>query len=233
VPRPQLTTCFAVALFAGIVMGNFGSGMWYSTDFLNMPGGLYSGVWYGIFFGAGIVAKRGKWLEGLESVPLLQKQFCGVFATMLALSLLYYQTATTYWGSPSYDRVTAALFKGVMPMAIILAELFVFQRFLNFSGKLSKFLADAAYTVYLIHPLVVIPMCFAFCKMMEASGVGVYGATTPSMYGVVPPFTFVIATENQEAVAWGGWLFTTALAELVVWPLAWCIAKAPLLRRVL
>jgi peptidoglycan/LPS O-acetylase OafA/YrhL len=42
-----------------------------------------------------------------------------------------------------------------MPMAIILAELFFFQRYLNFSSKVTKFLSDAAYTVYLIHPLIV------------------------------------------------------------------------------
>ena len=115
----------------------------FFEDFWGMPGGLFSAIYYVIFFGAGVVARRNSWLDAVPKLPLKQAAFCIGAATLLALGALYQASAVSYWGSPSYDRESAALFKGIMPMAIILSELIIFQRYFNRGGWIAIFFVTA------------------------------------------------------------------------------------------
>ena len=82
VAPPQVPALFGVAFAVGVVLGNFGSGMWYE-DYLGVPGGLFSSIWYVIFFGAGVVARRNAWLDAVPKLPFKQAAFCVVAACSL------------------------------------------------------------------------------------------------------------------------------------------------------
>jgi hypothetical protein len=129
-----------------------------------------------------------------------------------------------------------------MPMTIILSQLFFFQRYLNFSNVYTKFLADAAYCVFIIHSHVVVLMCYVYIKILEAAGMAVFAPGTSGTGGIfwAPPLLqppnvaqLYVQTECHEAITWGGFFFIALTSELIVWPLAWCLAKLPLLNRIL
>ena len=121
------------------------------------PGGLYSAVYYVVAFGGGVIAKRGKWLEGLESAfSVTQARLCHTLSFLLPCMMFYYLGDPIYYGNSSPSKRTAAvLFKGVMPMTIIISQLLLFHKYLNWSNRFTKFLAEAAYAVYLLHSHIV------------------------------------------------------------------------------
>jgi hypothetical protein len=77
-------------------------------------------------------------------------------------------------------------------------------------------------------------VCFCFVKLADSTQASVYNIRSSELEGILSsPFLFVIETESQEAVMWLGWLFTLVISQLIVWPVAWCLAKLPLLNLVL
>jgi hypothetical protein len=72
-------------------------GLWAGPDLFGMPGGTFSAVYYAVFFSAGVVAKRGKRLEKIDTTySATQQKFCHAFAFLLSMSMLYYLTAVSY-----------------------------------------------------------------------------------------------------------------------------------------
>merc|ERR1712039_196844 len=113
---------------------------------------------------------------------------------------------------------------GVACTAISFAEIALFQKYANHQSTISKFFSDAAYTVYLIHPWVVVPVVWSYILVLE------------SLFHVKVEFQDKGSVSDtplgSDCLIWLGWIYVAVLSQLIVWPLAWAVRKFPLLNQV-
>ena len=89
VKRPQLTNLLGLSFIVGLVKASFGSdlvdaGLFAGPALWGMPGGLFSLVYYVATFCGGVIAKRGKWLDGLElAYSVTQVRLCHALSVFL------------------------------------------------------------------------------------------------------------------------------------------------------
>ena len=222
-----------------------------------MPGGLYMFVWYIVAWGGGIAAKRGGWLEAWlgtadaeAAIEPGQERF---LVTMVALTLVvkfYYEYSKAYFpefkpaGYPAtpfpYETEMSVLMHGIFPVSMFLVTLFGFKRFCNSGTGLWKFASHAAYTVYLIHSLVVVGVMGLYMRIADAvlkstSG-GFVLVNDGGKNDMIPYGEYVVVCStkgHQELFAWCGFVFVCVVSNGVVWPLAWCVKSLPGCRDVL
>ena len=222
-----------------------------------MPGGLYMFVWYIVAWGGGITAKRGGWLEAWlgtadaeAAIEPGQERF---LVTMVALTLVvkfYYEYSKAYFpefkpaGYPAtpfpYETEMSVLMHGIFPVSMFLVTLFGFKRFCNSGTGLWKFASHAAYTVYLIHSLVVVGVMGLYMRIADAvlkstSG-GFVLVNDGGKNDMIPYGEYVVVCStkgHQELFAWCGFVFVCVVSNGVVWPLAWCVKSLPGCRDVL
>merc|ERR1712187_115744 len=184
--------------------------------------------------GAGCVAYRNQWLETLLDMQrerghagrtYLRASLCGL--VMFACGVyMNYSLSDGKFTSASYMMLAIMVgSSGYVGTSLNLAMLDFFSRFFGNTSRLSKLLSTAAYTVYLIHPFVWSLVLWSYVKILETMGFTLLF----EMVGDTPtnqaPLSAVVLAE--------GWLYTVLLSLIVLWPLAWCIAKLPGLRKVL
>ena len=99
-----------------------------------------------------------------------------------------------------------------------------FRKRFNYSTPNLKLLANAAYGVYLIHPWVVTPLTALWIYILHT----VFGVDIRFPNGNVSS-----TDDPRELLIWAGYLFVGGLSQLLVWPLAHCFRKLPLVRNVL
>lgn len=193
--------------------------------FAAMPISIGSLVNNLFMFCAGIVAGKNHWLE-----KSLRKQLdvcigelrllLVVEAGMMCWFLLKFLDTKRFW----------FVFAGVgisgmycVDMALVMLDLF--QEHFSFQTKLSKGLADAAYTVYLIHPIVVTGFMSLWIYIYEAMG-----------YGKIEFDGNFHSSTPIEGDGWTialSWFLVNLASHIVVWPLARGIRRLPLLREIL
>merc|ERR1711862_994889 len=127
----------------------------------------------------------------------------------------------------SANLMLAVLFfivAGIYCLDMNLAVLQIFQEYLNAENKFTNFLSRAAYTVYLIHPLVVVCVTAAYIFVFN------------SIAGHDSRIKF---TDGSEVGTGGGdyflvgWLVVNIFSHVIVWPLAWWITQLPFLNKIL
>ena len=97
--------------------------------------------------------------------------------------------------------------------------------YLDFSNRATRFLSQSAYTVYIIHPLVVVSVTRSYQAILEA-------VSDTKLYFCHD--TSVSKTHfESDWFIWLGWVYTVLVSLLVLWPLAWCIRRLPGLRSIL
>jgi peptidoglycan/LPS O-acetylase OafA/YrhL len=120
----------------------------------NMQLGYFSS--YVLLFGVGLAAARGKWLERVDRS--LTRPWLIVSA--LALAVLIASSRVPGWGSYSggwsIKAAIYAFFEPFFAWGIILCALRVFRDRFNRPGRWMGFLAARAYTVYIIHPVLLV-----------------------------------------------------------------------------
>ena len=134
---------------------------------LNLPlGYLFQ---YVCFYVLGIVAYRGNWLFKLTPRMGRDWSLIALLATLLFFGLAIPYWAITgrqafiefmggfHWLSPVYT-----LWESFVIVGVCIGLLVLFRQRLNHQGRLAISLAASVYTVYLIHPLVLVGFSYAF-----------------------------------------------------------------------
>lgn len=190
--------------------------------FASMPLSIGSLINDLLFFMAGIVAKGNDWLEG----DYLSTKI-GMTGFALAIMVVIESTAMVYLllnanSAPIYG-LFGLIVAGIYCIDMSLAVLRFFQTYLDFESKRSKFFSDAAYTVYLIHPCIILSISSLWIKIYESQG---YVIEWKELYSETP-------IEGGGLTLVLSWLCCNLLAHLIVWPLAWYLRKLPGLRQIL
>jgi hypothetical protein len=127
----------------------------------------------------------------------------------------------------AYSLVLCALM-GPACMVFSFAAFDIFRTRLNFETRATKMLAAAAYTAYLIHPWVVVPLTLAYVAVLGAAGVHI-GVDV----AILTQRGFSSPIDAGDGYIWLGWAAVGILSQLVVWPLAHCVRQLPGLRSIL
>ncbi|HEU0001715.1 MAG TPA: acyltransferase family protein [Ktedonobacteraceae bacterium] len=134
---------------------------------LNLPLGYL--LQYACFFILGIVAYRSNWLFKLTSrmgrgwalIALLATlPFFGLVLPYLAITGR--QAVIDMMGGWHWLSLVYALWESFVIVGVCIGLLVVFRQCLNHQGRLARSLVASAYTVYLIHPLVLVGFACAF-----------------------------------------------------------------------
>jgi fucose 4-O-acetylase-like acetyltransferase len=213
-----------------------------ATGFIQVPMGLNQLVVNLIFFSVGVLAKRGAWLDSLAKLDTGTVWFIRFWALLLTGVFLVYDVdvrpyfvkdiATYSRKTPNTDIIP--FFMGVSSVILSFAQLQLWQAHFGGSRNILKWASSAAYTVYLIHPPFVVFGAYLYVLILQACGMEV----TELIYladGVTfaPNPGWIIHTDHVEYM-WLGFVFTGfVVCGLVLWPVAWCLAKLPGFRLVL
>ena len=218
-----------IAMFAVVVILSPSGG-----SFLAMPlavGSLASDL---LFFCAGIVAQRSRWLirpirEQLGIRISLLWVFIVLEATAIMAMVVFRPTESTDPGISALAYLGYYIVAGLLCVDLSIGILDLFQTYADYTNSVLKFLSDAAYTVYIIHPIVVMAATHLFVK--------VYEWTNQSKIQFVEDATYsedvLVGPDNGSLWIFGGWISTVVLSQLIVWPLGWAIKQLPLLRGIL
>ena len=101
-----------------------------------------------------------------------------------------------------------------------------FQKHFNTAGEWSKWAAGAAYTVYIIHPMVVVPITWTWVLILRALGEEVYFNTAASD-------TTSTTQLSSDGFIWAGWFYVSIVSLAILWPLSAAVRRLPGLREVL
>jgi glucan biosynthesis protein C len=221
-------TSFRRCLYGAIVCGlaTFAACAIFDESFYAMPveiGSLPSDL---LLFGAGAAAMRNQWL----SRPIEEQMDTPVW--YLRVGILLEAVALLALESISSKGVVVNLLfylvAGFFCLDMSLAVLQLFQRHLNLRTPISRVLADSAYTVYLIHPLVIASVTSGFIWVYNSlyhDSITFVGSTASSSH-LEGPYDGSL----HLAI---GWVAVNLVCHAIVWPLAWGLRQLPGLRSIL
>ena len=115
-------------------------------------------------FAAGILAYRRGWLPNLPS--RIRKSWSTIaILAMLALPVIMVLTGitegnTALAGGLNWQSAVVSIWEPIYCVAMSIMLLSIFQHRFDRQGSLGRILSQNAYTVYIIHPLVIIPGAF-------------------------------------------------------------------------
>lgn len=136
------------------------------------------------------------------------------------------KTMSTSNSAPSHWLIFFfAALCGITCSCISVAAVAVFQRKANYQTTWTKFYSDAAYTVYLIHPWIVVPLAWSYvlflryiCNVDVTFGMNTNGSDTDL---------------GNDAFIWLGWIYVASFSQVIVWPVAWGLRQLPGLNQIL
>lgn len=124
---------------------------------------------------------------------------------------------------------------GIFCIDMSIAVLEFFQTNVNFHNQYTKFLSDAAYTVYLIHPLLVTINTAIFISIynnMYDDTIQFNPDDDEDGYWK-PSATQLNGPDDGGVHLFVGFWIVNLITQIIVWPLSWYIAKLPILREYL
>ncbi|MGO8946886.1 MAG: acyltransferase family protein [Ktedonobacterales bacterium] len=119
----------------------------------------------------GVVAYRRNWLEAVTPRMARKWSLIALLATLLifcglelpaGLHAAETQTAFQGWGGFNWLAFGYALWEAFLVVGVCLGLLVLFRQRWNHQGRLAAGLAASVFTVYLIHPVVLIGFAYAF-----------------------------------------------------------------------
>jgi len=227
-----------VLIMMGIVLGAL-LNVTPTSPIMAIPAGVEELIVSFLFFTAGIIGKRNGWLEQIEAMPqrtvwLLRALAAALLIASFALKLLgHYKPENLQM----YDRQMSKIFlKGLFTVVITFVELDFFRHWFQNIGRFMRFLADASYAVFLIHPYVLAFVAWGYVEMVRALGVEVVKADLAGIglakSSYAPIYAFVIESEG-EGLLWGCFGFTFFWTIILVWPISEGVRRLPGCRQVL
>jgi surface polysaccharide O-acyltransferase-like enzyme len=119
----------------------------------NLQFGYFSS--YIVLFAVGIMAARGSWLERVR-FPLVWRWLCIAVLSLAMLLAADRLQGGDFRGGWSVKAVIYAFFEPFFAWGVILGLLYLFRTRFSAPGRWTGFLAARAYTIYVIHPPVVV-----------------------------------------------------------------------------
>merc|ERR1712224_245485 len=193
-----------------------------------------------LFFSAGCLAKNNKWLEDFQQAM----QGCTLWAVRIITFALLLHSMWRMISMPmpgpfhivktpgdvagplpapgglKLSQVIPFAVGGLFTMSISMTVIELFSAYGNFNNKVSRFFAEAAYGVYILHPVVWPMISYTYVLMLRAGGVSM---------------SFSVATDGRvvssdDIGTWRvvlGFLYTFCISNLILWPLAFYLRKLP------
>ena len=150
--------------------------LWWPAGFqpkpLNLPLGYLTQ--YVIFYILGIVASRRNWFFTLTSRMARDWSLVALLGTFIFVGLVFsvmmqeagaagtQQAGYAIAGGLNWLAFCYALWESLVVVGVGIGLLVLFRERLNHQGRLAKGLAASVYTVYLIHPVVLVGFAYAF-----------------------------------------------------------------------
>jgi len=218
--------------------------MFLMETFVFMPITIGSLPFNILFFACGVLAKRGGWLDkGLDVPSTTTRYFPVAFSLCYIGAFFAFMVYTFHIGGGSVmptDTTTDGDNHGRgMTLGLVLfaaaSGLFgnffsvtVFRTFRNFFNSESgwtKFFSDSAYTLYLIHPFLVIPLTYSWVVLLRVflQEEIVFAPDSSSSGSVI----------SNDIFLWAGWIYVATLSLALGWPCAHYLRKLPGLNRIL
>jgi hypothetical protein len=114
-----------------------------------------------------------------------------------------------------------ALVMGLFAVSFTVTILQFSRDHLNVSNRFTSFLSSAAYTVYLIHPLVITPLAWAYVGLLRTKIVFPTDSSTSA------------SRFDSDAHVWFGFCAVGSLSLCLLWPIAHVIRSLPGLNQIL
>jgi Acyltransferase family len=127
-----------------------------------------SGLTFGYFasyiflFAVGISAARSKWLERVPARLVARWLVVSVIALVLLLSSLHFGGLDDYDGGWTIHSAIYAFFEPFFAWGVILGLLYLFHSRFNTPTPMARFLSARAYSVFVIHPPLLVIICRLF-----------------------------------------------------------------------
>jgi len=212
----------------------FAIGLWQlpasvgTTGFMNVPFNFFYLPEYVLYFYGGAIAKRNAWLEGLCERPSSARWLLRIVAGMLLMEQYFKELlmilAPSQNSKDLIDPQEGAM-RGIKAIVYCFVLLEVFQLYMNRSlGRLAEWCSQAAYTVFIIHPWVVILVQLSWVSILRALDVSVT---------VWSPGRFFIESSRYQALTWLGFVYISSVTTVIIWPLSYGISKLPGFNQVL
>jgi len=226
-------------LVVGFVLGLAKFPFPTDAEIFQVPHGFAMLPQYTLFFYSGVMAKRGDWLASIADYPESSKWMMRILAIVL-LVLQYMNLALRWQVSSGACATVLEGFEGVVYSFVILE---LSSKFLNRDlGPLMHALSTAAYTAYIIHPLVVNTVTWSWGLIMQATvekaeligGMKDAGQSYPAFTRAgSQKVALVIQTAHFNELTFLGWAYVAVVSNFILWPLAYCIKKIPKFDQVL
>ncbi|MEC0175078.1 acyltransferase family protein [Paenibacillus favisporus] len=179
-PFPPSKALFLTALLLGIctflVRLAFPVGFWIiGIQIAYLPS-------YLLFFFAGITAGRQNWLQTVSRKTTKQWVWCFVIVgPLLPLSLIF--SKGNPMGGFNIPAFTYAMWEPLIAFGICLGMLAWFKKYANHTSTLWKTLSRSAFTVYIIHPIIIVGYTLllagiALHPLLKFAIVGIAGTVT-------------------------------------------------------
>jgi len=212
----------------------FAIGLWQlprdvgTAAFMNVPFNFADLPLYVLSFYGGAIAKRNTWLEDLCERPPSARWLVRIIAAMLLVEQYLKELLMILVPSENSKEVIdprEGATRGVKAIVYCFVLLEVFQLYMNRSlGRLAEWCSQAAYTVYIIHPWVVILVQLSWLSILRALDVNVT---------VWSPGEFFIESSRYQALTWLGFVYTSVVTTVIIWPLSYGLSKLPGFNQVL
>jgi len=243
---PSPWTLTALGCVMGLVQAFF---VWLDFTLWGIPGPCQGSLPFDVlFFCGGCLAKKNKWLDDFQDqMREGPSALCLRLGTLLLVASMAVITMTVEQGpfhevasagrklaaaaeeeqaSFGLEDVVAQVWFGLITMTLSMCITQLFSVYFNFTSKTSRFFSEAAYGVYIIHPVVWPVVSYTYVMILRAMGV---------------ELTFSYATDMQavssdDIGAWRvalGFFYTFCISNLILWPTAFYLRKLPGLREVL
>jgi hypothetical protein len=116
---------------------------------------------YLTMFIVGIVAYRQKWLDSIDTIKIRQLAVALIVLVILLPVMMVFGEDPVYGFEPfmgglHWQAVAYATWESCMVIVVSLLLLQIFQKRYNSQNKMLASMASSAYTVYIIHPVVLV-----------------------------------------------------------------------------
>ena len=225
-PSTIVRTIFGLVICGGLMFGMI-EALDPVTYFLFIPVTVGSFVCDVAFFILGILAFRSDWLvQPIRDQLDIPVWLLRVFVVVEGLAIYACWFFSIQFRELRYVWVILC---GLFCVDMSLATLELFQTHFNFQTPLLKKLADAAYGVYIFHPLFVVCLNAVTIDLYK---VGEYG------FGIQFDGSVPNSSSNFAGPQNGGfillllWLVINTLSHVLVWPFAYRIKQIPFLNSI-
>jgi len=238
---PSPWTLTALGCVMGLVQAFF---VWLDFTMWGVPGPCPGSLPFDVlFFCGGCLAKKNRWLEDFQDT--MQKG-CSAFCLRIGTLVLVCGFAPGYMASTkgpfhedaaagrrlgkdaSFDlgEVLAYIWLGVITMTLSMCITQLFAVYGNFTSKTSQFFSEAAFGVYIIHPLVWPVVSYTYVMLLRAMDVQLSFSYTTDMQ--------LVSSDDVGTLRLVlGFFYTLSISNLILWPTAFYLRKLPGLRHVL